>query len=91
MTEIKADVNDAPAISPKSYQAVMIGGVPCLMLYDSAKDETVVIDRDNPFYANVMAAFSIIEMAFVPILQEKPKKKTLLHVERPKLIRGLHS
>lgn len=89
--EIKADANDAVAVSPKSFQQVMIGGVPCLMMYDNAKDETLVIDRDHPFYVNVMAAFSIIEMAFAPVLQEKPKKKTLLHVERPKLIRGLHS
>lgn len=87
MTEtIKADANDAVAVSPKSYQQVMIGGVPCLMMYDSAKDETLVIDRDHPFYVNAMAAFSIIETAFAPILQ-----KAILKAERPKLIRGLHS
>lgn len=89
--KIKADANDAVAINPHSYQQVMIGGVPCLMMYDGAKDETLVIDRDHPFYVQAMAAFSIIEMAFAPVLQEKPKKKTILHVERPKLIRGLHS
>ncbi len=89
--KIKADANDAVAINPRSFQSVMIGGVPCLMMYDSTKDETTVIDRDHHFYVNAMAAFSIIEMAFAPVLQEKPKKKTILQVERPKLIRGLHS
>ncbi len=89
--KIAADINDTVAISPRSFQQVMSGGVPVLMMYDSAKDETSVIDREHPFYAQAMAALSIIEMAFAPVLQEKPQKKTLLHVERPKLIRGLHS
>lgn len=89
--KITADASDAVAIAPQSYQTVLIGGLPALMMYDNAKDETLVVDRDHPFYAQAMAAFSIIEMAFAPVLQEKPKKKTLIHVERPKLIRGLHS
>lgn len=93
MTEAPAiaETGEDVGVSPRSYQGAMLDGVPCLLMYDSVKDETLTIDRDHPFYAQAMAALSILEMAFAPVLQEKPKKKTLLHVERPKLIRGLHS
>lgn len=86
-----AESGEGVGVSPRPYQGVMIDGVPCLLMYDSVKDETVAVDRDNPFYVQAMAAFSIIEMAFAPVLQKKSEKKTIIHVERPKLIRGLHS
>lgn len=86
-----AEPGEGVGISPRSYQGVIVDGVPCLLMYDSIKDVTLTIDREHPFYAQAMAAHSILEMAFAPALQEKPKKRTILHVERPKLIRGLHS
>jgi hypothetical protein len=93
MTEI---INPKPEpvaedIGPRSYMGCMVDGKPALGCYDEAADLMTVVDVDHPFYAQAMAAFSIIEMAFAPVLQEKPKKKTLLHVDLPKLIRGLHS
>lgn len=82
---------EVTGISPRSYIGAIVDGQPALVCYDEGKDETTVVDVTHPFYAQAMAALSIIEMAFAPVLQEKPQKKTLLHVERPKLIRGLHS
>ena len=82
---------EVTGMSPRSYLGVVVDGYPALSCYDERTDEMTTVDREHPFYAQAMAAFSIIEMAFAPVLQEKPQKKTLLHVDRPKLIRGLHS
>jgi hypothetical protein len=85
------DEVDSALFSQRSFQGILLNGVPALLMYNSEKDEAITIDREHPFYAQAMAALSILEMAFAPVLQEKPQKKTLLHVDRPKLIRGLHS
>jgi hypothetical protein len=80
----------ADNIGLRSYVGCMVGGKPAVACYDEVTDLMTVVDVDHPFYPQAMAAFSIIEMAFAPVLQEKPKK-TLIHVDRPKLIRGFHS
>jgi hypothetical protein len=80
----------ATGIGPRSYMGTVVNDLPALVCYDELKDEMTVIDAEHPFYANAMAAFSIVEMAFAPALQEKPQP-SVIRMERPKLIRGLHS
>ena len=89
MSEIINNDIELPAdsIGKQSYMGCMINGMPAIICYDEVNDKATMVDSSHPLYAQAMAAFSLMEMAFVP---QKPEKKTLLHVERPKLIKGMH-
>ena len=90
--EVDAAAPDQPplTLTSRSYCRGSIDGKPCLVIYDEATDETTVVAPESKWYANAMAALDILEAAGtrLPPSALNPKTQTILHVERPRLIRA---
>lgn len=69
-----------------SYLRGELLGKPCVVVYNAAQDETTVIAEQSKWYAQAVAALTILESASVRLPKSLQGRKTVIHAEKRKLI-----
>lgn len=69
-------------IDTRAFCRGVLDGEPCVVIYNSATDETTVIAKISRWYANAMAALEVLEAASTKI--PLAPKKTIIHAKRIK-------
>lgn len=85
LTDAKESEQQPPlTVGARSFTRGSIGGVPCVVIYDAGTDKTTVIAKESKWYANAMAALTILETCGIrlPLPKSAMNSKTIVKPSR---------